>query len=63
MLPFQDTKFPFGRQDENYILDIDPKKYYIQGEFGVRVEDDIVITENGCELLTVRMEGIEPITA
>jgi Xaa-Pro dipeptidase len=34
---------------------------YIQGEFGVRLEDDIVITEDGCELLTVRMEGIEPI--
>jgi len=36
---------------------------YIQGEFGVRLEDDIVITESGCELLTVRMEGIEPIVA
>ena len=34
---------------------------YIQGEFGVRLENDIVITENGGELLTVRMEGIEPI--
>jgi len=34
----------------------------MQGEFGVRLEDDIVITENGGELLTVRMEGIESIT-
>ncbi|MDZ7289481.1 MAG: Xaa-Pro peptidase family protein [candidate division KSB1 bacterium] len=34
---------------------------YIQGEFGVRLEDDIVITDNGCDLLTVRMEKIEPI--
>jgi len=44
-------------------LDIRSKKHYIQGEFGVRLEDDIVITENGCGLLTVRMEGIEPIRA
>ena len=25
---------------------------YIRGEFGVRVEDDMLITENGAELLT-----------
>lgn len=34
---------------------------YIPGEFGVRLEDDIVITESGCELLTHRMAAIEPI--
>lgn len=34
---------------------------YIPGEFGVRLEDDIVITESGCELLTQRMSKIEPI--
>jgi len=63
LLPFQDTEFPIARQDENYVLEIDLEKCYIQGEFGVRLEDDIVITENGGELLTVRMEGIESITA
>jgi len=34
---------------------------YIPGEFGVRLEDDIVITESSCELLTQRMSKIEPI--
>jgi len=34
---------------------------YIPGEFGVRLEDDIVITQDGCELLTHRMSHIEPI--
>jgi Xaa-Pro aminopeptidase len=42
-------------------LDIRSKKHYIQGEFGVRLEDDIVIAENGGELPPVRMERIEPI--
>lgn len=36
---------------------------YIPGEFGVRLEDDIVITESGCELLTHRMSGIEPVSS
>ena len=26
---------------------------YIEGKYGVRIEDDILITDTGCELLTL----------
>jgi Xaa-Pro dipeptidase len=32
---------------------------YIRGEFGVRVEDDMVITESGAELFTPQSESLE----
>jgi Xaa-Pro dipeptidase len=32
---------------------------YIRGEFGVRLEDDMVITEGGAELMTPPSESIE----
>jgi len=32
---------------------------YIRGEFGVRVEDDMLITENGAELFTPQSESLE----
>jgi len=32
---------------------------YIRGEFGVRLEDDMVITESGAELMTAQSESLE----
>ena len=32
---------------------------YIRGEFGVRLEDDMVITGGGAELMTPQSESIE----
>jgi Xaa-Pro dipeptidase len=32
---------------------------YIPGEFGIRLEDDMVITENGAELFTPQSESLE----
>ena len=32
---------------------------YIRGEFGVRLEDDMVITETGAELLTPQSRSLE----
>jgi len=35
---------------------------YVPGEFGVRIEDDIVVTPDGCELLSRRVESLEELT-
>ena len=32
---------------------------YIPGEFGIRLEDDMVITETGAELFTPQSESLE----
>ena len=32
---------------------------YIRGEFGVRLEDDLHVTENGAELFTPQSESLE----
>ena len=32
---------------------------YIRGEFGVRLEDDMYITEDGAELFTPQSESLE----
>jgi Xaa-Pro dipeptidase len=32
---------------------------YIKGEFGVRLEDELLVTENGAELLTPQCPSLE----
>jgi Xaa-Pro dipeptidase len=32
---------------------------YIRGEFGIRLEDDLLITESGAELLTPQSPSLE----
>jgi Xaa-Pro dipeptidase len=32
---------------------------YLRGEFGVRVEDDMLVTENGAELFTKQSPSLE----
>ena len=42
-----------GRLQTGQIVTIEPG-IYLPGEFGIRIEDDILITEQGCEILTSR---------
>ena len=46
----------FGKSEEpikaGMVLTDEPG-IYIEGKYGVRIEDDILITDNGCELLTL----------
>ena len=36
---------------------------YLPGRFGVRIEDDIVVTESGAQSLSPRVERLEPLSA
>lgn len=46
----------FGNSDETIEADMvltDEPGVYLADKYGVRIEDDIIITENGCELITL----------
>ena len=39
------------------IMTVEPG-IYIENEFGVRIEDMVVVTENGCEDITESQKGL-----
>ena len=46
----------FGNSDETIeagMVLTDEPGVYLADKYGVRIEDDIIITENGCELITL----------
>lgn len=50
-----------GRDDEieaGMVFTVEPG-VYVEGEGGVRIEDDVVVTEEGCRLLTDGMKGLD----
>jgi Xaa-Pro aminopeptidase len=36
---------------------------YIPGKFGIRIEENVIVTENGCEILSKPIEGYKAISA
>jgi Xaa-Pro aminopeptidase len=46
--------------EQNMVMTVEPG-VYLPGIGGVRIEDDIVITRNGCELLTTAKKELKVI--
>ena len=42
-----------GRLEAGQVITIEPA-VYLPGKFGVRIEDDVVVTKTGCQILTQR---------
>ena len=63
-------EWPYFVRNNMYGWDLNPKLHagmtlsdepgiYIPGEFGIRLEDDLLVTENGAELLTPQCPSLE----
>lgn len=60
----EDYEVPFA---EGMVLTVEPGLYISEKEIGIRIEDDVVVTKNGCEILSKniikKIEDIEEFMA
>ncbi|MEM6979848.1 MAG: Xaa-Pro peptidase family protein [Planctomycetota bacterium] len=47
-----------GPLKSGMVITVEPGVYF-EGEFGIRIEDDIVVTDTGCEVLSSLPKGLE----
>jgi len=47
-----DVTVPFAKLEEGMVFAIEPALYYPEKSIGIRVEDTVLITKDGCDVLT-----------
>jgi Xaa-Pro aminopeptidase len=43
---------PYAKLEEGMVFAIEPALYYPEKNIGIRIEDTVLITKEGCEVLT-----------